>query len=222
MDIFSRLEQIVELYFSKKYNLYKSEDAKGEVISKWFNFESRSAFLDAYLQYYKNLPNLKSAIIDACSSKFKILYEGEEYEIKHTHQEEFKDEEGNIRGVNNAILTDMASKLVLKEDEISNAKCFDDVMKIIRNTKVIGFGDLSIYDASVRISAYLGLVPDKVYLHAGTKEGAKYLEDKKLLPEGASDKIMLPMDDFPEPIQKLNPLQVENFLCSFKLDLKKI
>ena len=38
-----------------------------------------------------------------------------------------------------------------------------------------GIGKLYVYDIAFRIGAYLGLDPDRVYLHAGTRTGAKNL-----------------------------------------------
>ncbi|MEZ9044692.1 hypothetical protein BCV35_007740 [Vibrio cyclitrophicus] len=222
MENLSKLESIVELYFSKKYKLYKPQDANGEDLGKWFEFESRAHFLDAYLNYYRNLPNLKSAIVNGCSAKFKILYESQEYELKHNHQEEFKDEKGNLRGVNNSVLSSMAVKLTFKTTQLEAAESFDDVYRIVKSAKVSGFGELSIYDAAIRISAFLGFKPTKVFLHAGTRIGAEYLENKGLLPEDSSLEDTLELSEFPEPIQKLDAMQLENFLCSFKNDLKKI
>ncbi|MDH5916633.1 MULTISPECIES: hypothetical protein [Vibrio] len=222
MENLNKLESIVDLYFSKKYKLFKPQDANGDTLGKCFEFESRADFLDAYLQYYRNLPNLDAAIANGCSAKFKILYESQEYELKHIHQEEFKDDKGNLRGVNNTILSSMAVKLRSKSSQLKKAKSFDDVYSIVKATKVSGFGELSIYDAAVRISAYLGFKPTKVFLHAGTRIGASYLEDKELLPEDSSLEETLEIFDFPKPIQKLNAIQLENFLCSFKSDLKKI
>tara|TARA_R110000737_G_scaffold254346_1_gene263718 strand:- start:1897 stop:2565 length:669 start_codon:yes stop_codon:yes gene_type:complete len=222
MEYFSKLKSIVDLYFSKKYNLYKPKDANGEEIDKWFEFESRAKFLDSYLGYYQQLPDLKSAIIDACSAKFKILYEGREFILKHTHQEEFKDSDGNTRGVKNIILSSMASKLISKENELIEAQSFEEVYELVKSIKVTGFGELSNYDAAVRISSYLDFKPTDIYLHAGTRIGAKHLEDKGLLPEGSLLETKLPLDIFPQPIQELDAIQIENFLCSFKESLKKI
>jgi len=222
MEPISKLELIVEEYFEKTYKLYKPNDANGEEIDQWFEFKSRADFLQSYLDFYRNLPTLKSAIINGCCAKFKVLYEDKEYELKHTHQEEFEDEKGNKKGVNNVILTDMAVKLVLQEKKLKNTKSFEDVYQIVKSAKVPGFGELSIYDSAVRISAYLGFTPSSVYLHAGTSKGAKSLEEKGLLSDGSSLKATLPVDEFPEPIQKLETIQIENFLCSFKNDFKKI
>jgi hypothetical protein len=222
MDDMSKLESIVELYFSKEYNLFKLQDAHGENLNMWFEFSSRASFLDSYIAHYSSLPDLKSAIINGCSAKFKILHEGKEYELKHTHQEEFIDDKGNQKGVNDLVLSTMAVKIALKEKELSEALSFDEVYEIVKLCKVTGFGELSIYDTAVRISAYLGFKPNRVFLHAGTRIGAKSLEKKGLLGEGLSEKDTLPVCDFPQPVHKLDALQLENFLCSFKKEINKI
>jgi hypothetical protein len=222
MEDSSKLGLIVEQYFKKAYRLHKPKDANGEEINQWFEFKSRADFLKAYLDFYRGLPSFREAIIWGCSAKFKLIYNGREYELKHTHQEEFKDNKGAQHGVNNLVLSSMASKLLPLDKELESTRSFDEVYEIIKDAKVQGFGELSIYDAAVRISAYLGFAPNLVYLHAGAREGAKYLEEKGLLPVDASMKEMLSLDDFPEPIRKLESIQVENFLCSFKNDLKKI
>lgn len=222
MELYSKLDSIVDLYFTRQYRLYKPKDANGEEINMWFEFDSRAQFLEAYLNYYASLPNLESAIINGCSAKFKILYAGQEYELKHTHQEEFEDDNGKVRGVNNVVLLDMASKLSSQSANLEAARSFEDVYKIVKSSKTVGFGELSIYDAAIRISSYLGFKPMSVFLHAGTRIGVKHLEFKGILPVDSSLKETLQIEEFPEPLQRLDTMQLENFLCSFKKELEKI
>ncbi|KAA1162765.1 hypothetical protein EU508_05340 [Pseudoalteromonas fuliginea] len=222
MEDFSKLKSIVDLYFSKKYKLYKPKDADGEEINKSFEFESRAKFLDSYLEYYQQLPDLESVIIDACTAKFKVLYEGQEYTLKHTHQEEFIDRDGKSRGVGNTVLFLMRSELIHKGGELREAQSFEDVYEIVKNIKVNGFGELSNYDTAIRISSYLGFKPKDIYLHAGTKVGAEYLENKGLLPKDSRLEAKVPIDVFPQPFQALDAFQIENFLCSFKDNLKEL
>ena len=59
------------------------------------------------------------------------------------------------------------------------------------------------------IGAYLGVAPEKVYLHTGTRKGAKVLELNV-----ASD--CLEPDELPPPLRRLSPDDAENFLCIFK------
>ncbi len=41
--------------------------------------------------------------------------------------------------------------------------------------KIHGIGDLVVYDTSKRIGAFLRLEPERIYLHAGTRTGARHL-----------------------------------------------
>lgn len=55
---------------------------------------------------------------------------------------------------------------------------FDELHEVVRTTigPLRGIGELAVYDVAYRIGAHLGLEPDKVYLHAGTREGARALD----------------------------------------------
>lgn len=68
-----------------------------------------------------------------------------------------------------------ANRLLLeKYDVLQRCKSFHELwqrIKIILET-VKGLGELYIYDTALRIGAYLNLLPDRVYLHAGTRAGA--------------------------------------------------
>jgi len=74
---------------------------------------------------------------------------------------------------------------------------------------VHGLGELYIYDAAVRLGAYLGLSPKLIYLHAGTRKGAAALG------LGAG-RTYLEKRDLPAPLRLLTADQIETFLCCFK------
>ena len=75
--------------------------------------------------------------------------------------------------------------------------------------RVPGIGPVTIYDTAQRIGYRLGLAPDRVYLHAGTREGARKLG------LDTSHEYLLP-EELPFPLQKLAPADVEDFLCRYK------
>jgi hypothetical protein len=77
---------------------------------------------------------------------------------------------------------------------------------------VAGLGELYVYDAALRIGAYLKLVPDFVYLHAGTREGAGVLGL-------GSGRAYLEMQELPPALQTLSADEVESFLCIYKAQL---
>ena len=80
--------------------------------------------------------------------------------------------------------------------------------------KIKGIGELTHYDFALRIGAYLGHFPQKIYLHSGTKEGAESLLKKKISEDSLETK------DFPKELQCLKPYHIENFLCIYKKKLK--
>ena len=70
-------------------------------------------------------------------------------------------------------------------------------------------GPLYSYDASLHIGARLGLAPDVVYLHCGTREGARALG----LP---FQQPTLHRSSLPAALAKLAMHEIEDFLCIFK------
>ena len=76
-----------------------------------------------------------------------------------------------------------------------------------------GLGALYFYDVAFRIGACRGdaFLPKKVYLHAGTLEGAKTVVPGKRLNEGD----VLSMSELPEALHSLKPWAVEDFLCYY-------
>jgi hypothetical protein len=78
---------------------------------------------------------------------------------------------------------------------------------------VPGIGELYIYDTSLRIGAKLGILPEKVYLHAGTRTGARNLGLDVA-------KSTVRMAYLPSALRVLKPHEVEDVLCIFKDELK--
>ena len=59
-----------------------------------------------------------------------------------------------------------------------------------------------------RIGAKLNLFPEKVYLHAGTRLGARSL--------GLPNVPRLSVSEFPKEFRALKPHEIEDALCIFK------
>lgn len=70
-----------------------------------------------------------------------------------------------------------------------------------------GLALITTYDVARRLGAWRGMQPKMVYLHGGAAEGAKKLGIK-----GET----VPLNDFPQEIQKLGATHAENFLCIYK------
>jgi hypothetical protein len=78
--------------------------------------------------------------------------------------------------------------------------------------RITGIGELYICDTSLRIGAKLNLFPTAVYLHPGTRAGARAL--------GLDDRAkMLKVSALPKPFRTLAPHELEDILCIFKDDL---
>lgn len=92
---------------------------------------------------------------------------------------------------------------------------FDELHEVVRTTigPLRGIGELAVYDVAYRIGAHLGLEPDKVYLHAGTREGARALDLG-----GAT----LWKDELPKAFHRLSVGEIEDCLCSYKDDLWRL
>lgn len=91
-------------------------------------------------------------------------------------------------------------------------RSFEEVLETVRRLTddIWGYKEMAEYDTAMAIGAHLGLLPERVYLHRGTRQGAanmglyvrrrEYLEVSKL----------------PEELATLEPYQIEDFFCFFE------
>ncbi|QFS47363.1 hypothetical protein [Nostoc sphaeroides] len=88
---------------------------------------------------------------------------------------------------------------------------FEQVHELVKTKlhKICGIGELYFYDTSFRIGAKLNLLPEKVYLHRGVREGASALG---LDIAGYA----IEMDTLPDELKHLPPYEVEDILCIYK------
>ena len=89
---------------------------------------------------------------------------------------------------------------------------FDALLVAVEDclSKIKGVKRLYAYDVALRIGVNLGMLPRRVYLHSGALEGARKLG------LNSADSRTIAVDDFPEPLQELEPYQLEDFLCHYK------
>ncbi len=107
------------------------------------------------------------------------------------------------------LLERQAKVLVRIKDKLQAASTFDELHNLIAAKSLKRFGVLARYDTAERLGAYLGIYPDRVYLHAGTKKGYRNLG----LPNCGG---IAEVEDFPKPIRRLSPADIENFLCHYQ------
>jgi len=95
--------------------------------------------------------------------------------------------------------------------DLRACRSFDElhslVDSLIRDIHMVG--TLVVYDVSHRIGAHLGLEPERVYLHAGTRDGARALG----LGRGRD---ALNLGELPREFGRLTPAEAEDCLCIYK------
>lgn len=99
---------------------------------------------------------------------------------------------------------------------LGNVRSFEVLHSLIAETcgDLDRFGELTRYDVAFRIGAHLGIEPERVYLHAGTRKGAKALG----LPHR---RATLEVHELPRAIGKLRPYEIEDFLCIYEEHLAR-
>jgi hypothetical protein len=103
------------------------------------------------------------------------------------------------------------------EPEVKASKTFADLHGLVKKLAegIYRIGELTIYDTAVRIGAKLGLAPQEVYLHAGTRKGAAAFRID-------SSATTIAPTDLPLEFRKLEPFEIEDILCIYKTDLHRL
>lgn len=120
---------------------------------------------------------------------------------------------GHQRRIPRSVLQQAADKLT--RAGISSCTTFEDLHNAVETSigSIRGIGELAVYDIAVRIGAKRGLEPSRVYLHAGTREGARTL--------GLGGDFVQ-KSAFPSEFSTLTPGEIEDCLCIFKADLQRL
>src|SRR5258706_6834509 len=153
--------------------------------------------LSQELAFYQHLPTIDTSIEFAALAK---LPTGK----RHPHQRRLKRQ----------VLESVRQHLLANKHQLEHSSSFEDIIHLVRSCAVPGFGELAIYDTSLRLAVRLNKLPMTVYLHAGTRTGAVALGLKV-------DRATIPMVELPRPLQNLQPDDAENFLCIYKDHLAK-
>jgi hypothetical protein len=117
----------------------------------------------------------------------------------------------------NRVLQRSADALVVKAAAIQRCRSFDDLIRMVQQVigQLKGIGKLTVYDTAVRIGGFLGCGPDKVFLHAGTKDGAESLGFDGTRP------FLIP-EELPKAFRQLSPREIEDCLCIYKRQLRRL
>lgn len=111
--------------------------------------------------------------------------------------------------LSNDLLAQFGESLCGHASDLKKVSSFKELLRTVEKYKLRGIGPLACYDTATRIGARLGIYPEKIYLHAGTRVGAelilghrirgKYI-DRKMLPEAFQS-------------ENLTNDEIENILC---------
>jgi hypothetical protein len=144
------------------------------------------------LKRYKEQKSLKHVL------DFKVLYKNRNNK-RESHQ----------RRIPGVLLQQNCDLLVAAQKYLKKTQTFDELHDIVNSLirPIHGIGVLTVYDTAFRIGAHLGLEPRKVYLHAGTGNGAKRLGIY------GKSRDVIEMSEIPKAMKKLYAMECEDFLC---------
>lgn len=153
----------------------------------------------AELKHHENCSTLAEAIAKASLAR-------DQNDKRYPHQ----------RRIPQGALNRASQKLGEAESDLGRCNSFEElhnrILEVLKG--VPGVGELYCYDTALRISAYRGLRPRTVLLHAGTRVGAKALTATR-------GKHCLVARDLPRELRRLPPEQVEDILCIYKDVIRK-
>jgi hypothetical protein len=112
------------------------------------------------------------------------------------------------------LLDRAAARLAERVPAFATAASFGQILDIVDKAvgHFTGLGSLYVYDTALRIGAKRDLLPTRIYLHAGTREGAKKLVDvtgRRVLDRSELIAVAPAIVD-------LAPHEIEDVLCIYK------
>jgi hypothetical protein len=115
------------------------------------------------------------------------------------------------RRIGHEIARSLPPALIARAAAISSSSTFHRLLEEVEIAvgRIRRVGELAVYDVAHRIGCHLGLSPARIYLHCGTRAGARALG----LPWHARS---LDPSVLPPVLKRLTPGQAEDFLCIFK------
>lgn len=191
----------------------KCGSLKKKVRSNCFNSQEELILLDdmsendrynAIIAHYKRQKSCEPNLLDGVTTledAIKVATAQDPVKKKNSHQ--FL--------ISPKCLAEFCEILIFKIGSIGTVKSFKELHEIVKSSKIKGIGELCIYDTAERIGIFLNIFPDAVYLHRGTRDGAK-----KII--GRIKGNLLLKKDLPTPFQRndLSYSELEDILCRYK------
>ena len=112
--------------------------------------------------------------------------------------------------LNNDVLKQVGESLKSRWNDLVRCEHFDQILSVVEANRLKGFGELAIYDTALRVGHLLNHLPERVYLHAGVRDGARTFR----IEHAASQWIEV--GELPSFLQGIEPFIVEEFLCIYK------
>lgn len=113
-------------------------------------------------------------------------------------------------------------KLLKSENEFRESKNFDEIFNAIQNKiekEINGIGKMYTYDTALAIGRKLNKLPEFIYLHKGTRKGAKLL---KITLKRGIKYISKDIEGMPTEFRVFEPYEIEDILCIYKKDIENI
>ena len=122
---------------------------------------------------------------------------------RHPHQ----------RRLRQAVLNEAERRIQAIAEALGDTPDFADLHRLMHEEigTIYGMGELAVYDIAHRIGAFLGKAPTLVYLHAGTRIGARALGFRG----DTIDPSLLPL-----VFSCLTAAEIEDCLCIYKGELR--
>jgi hypothetical protein len=122
---------------------------------------------------------------------------------RHPHQ----------RRIPKSVLEQAEARLQAIVPRLAKARDFAVLHRLVeqRSGRIHGVGALTVYDIAHRLSAYFRKAPDLVYLHAGTRIGARVFD--------VSGESVNP-ESLPGVFRRLTSAEIEDCLCIYKDELR--
>jgi hypothetical protein len=106
---------------------------------------------------------------------------------------------------------EMTRQLMENRARLKRSRSFEDIYSIVKSAAPWGIGNMTIYNVSCRIAAYLSIAPrDYVYIHAGPLAGWRALTGHR----GAIHRVAAA--ELPAALQRLPPHRIEDLLCEYR------
>jgi hypothetical protein len=162
------------------------------------------AMVRHYILYYR--PRARAELWTFCRQPFEVALERAALA---------KDERGkrfpHQRRLPELVLRSAGGILLRAAEKLRRCDSFDQLHDVVKERLegIRGLRRLYYYDTALHAGASLRLMPERVYLHRGTRVGAR-----RLGMDWRADS--LGPGAFPKELAALEPYEIEDFLCIYK------